>query len=77
MRNGSTREEVRGRGVGVVDECVIRVLVVGPNAFLEPHLLYPLAVLQSGLSSMFRRTLTLSSLVRGSTLCISMIIFIS
>ena len=37
-------------GVRVIHECIVHVLVVGPNALLEAHLLNPVSVLQASLS---------------------------
>jgi hypothetical protein len=37
-------------GVRVIHEGIVHVLVVGPNALLETHLLDPVSVLQASLS---------------------------
>ena len=37
-------------GVRVINEGIVHVLVVGPNALLEAHLLNPVSVLQASLS---------------------------
>jgi hypothetical protein len=44
------RQEMTAMGVRVIHEGIVHVLVVGPNALLEPHLLDPVSVLQASLS---------------------------
>ena len=44
------RQEMTAMGIRVIHEGIIHVLVVGPNALLETHLLDPVSVLQASLS---------------------------
>ena len=43
------RQEMTALGIRVVHEGIIHVLVVGPNALLEAHLLDPISILQASL----------------------------
>ena len=65
------REEMRRRGVRVVQQCIVSVLVEVADPVPEALLLESLAVLHPELHTAMNTTLsqlTLSSLVRGSTL---------
>lgn len=44
------RQEMTAMGVRVIHEGIVHVLVVGPNALLEAHLLDPVSVLEASLS---------------------------